>query len=67
MSEGLLQLHPICAVALARITYESLEAGLVGGKEFRTEFPEIKHRDHGEIPVFFSVHSVVQWFDNAID
>ena len=35
------------------------------GKEFRTEVAEIKHRDHGEVSEFFSVHSVVKWHDIA--
>ncbi len=39
--------------------------GLEEGKEFRTKVTEIMRRNHGEIPEFFSVHSVAQWFDNA--
>lgn len=41
------------------------ERGKVEGKESRTEFTEITDRDHREISLFFSVHSVVQWFDSA--
>ena len=39
--------------------------GLEEGKEFRTEVTKKTHRDHREVPELFSVHSVVQWFDNA--
>ena len=35
------------------------------GKEFRTECTESTHRGHREFPDPFSVHSVVQRFDNA--
>jgi hypothetical protein len=35
------------------------------GEEFRTEHTELTHRDHREVPGLFSVHSVVQWFNNA--
>ena len=35
------------------------------GKEFLTEVTETTHRDHGEVPEMFSVHSVVQWFEDT--
>jgi hypothetical protein len=34
-------------------------------KEFLTEVTETPHRNHGEVPVMFSVHSEVQRFENT--
>jgi len=35
------------------------------GEEFLTEVTETTHRDHGEVPEKFSVHSVVQRFGDT--
>ena len=51
-------------LALARIIHEFL-GRLEKSKEFRTEVTETTHRDHGEVPEMFSVHSVVQWFGDT--
>jgi hypothetical protein len=37
----------------------------VDSKEFNTEGTELRHRDRGDVPEIFSVHSVLNWFDNA--
>jgi len=46
---------------LARIIHE-FPGRLEKSKEFLTEVTETMHRDHGEIPEMFSVHSVVKRF-----
>jgi len=35
------------------------------GKEFRTEVTEATHREHGEVPEMFFVHSVVSEFTDS--
>ena len=49
---------------LTRIIHE-FPGRLETGKEFLTEVTETTHRDHGEVPEIFSVHSVVKWFEDT--
>jgi hypothetical protein len=34
-------------------------------KEFHSEGTELRHRDRGDVPEIFSLHSVLNGFDNA--
>jgi hypothetical protein len=49
---------------LARIIHDFL-GEVRKGEEFHTEITELRHRERGEAPAIFSVHSVVQEFDHS--